>query len=206
MKSVKPVYVGSKSLEKPNYGPGYLGFSYNDDNLFSYGITLFTKIESDKIVVSHAFLVIDSNTIAEATIGGVQLSPISKYFDNPHYAVFFKKPKGLNGEMAERLATVAKSKLGMGYDYGLITHFFLRKFFLYRWISESVFFRKKPSLFDSKGEDLCSEYVCEVLNSEAYYQSLFPLNTYHPSKIDPLRLFRADDDYGVLEPWKFEAQ
>jgi hypothetical protein len=206
MKTVKPVYVGSRGLEKPNYGPGYIGFSYNDSNLFSKGIVYFTKDEADNLSISHTFVVIDAKTIAEAAVGGVKLVPIAKYFDNPHYAVFFKKPKNLTPEISNRLVTEARSRSGRGYDYSLIVHFFLRKFFLYRWISESKLFSKQPSFFDSEDQEVCSEYVCEVLNVEPSYQSLYPLNEYHPSKIYPLRLFYADGENGVLEPWKFEEK
>jgi hypothetical protein len=200
MRTVKPVYVGTKGLEKPNYGPGYVGFSLNNDSYFSQGIAIFTAEEADTVKFSHSFLVINETSLIESTIGGVQVSPLVKYFDNPHYAVAFKKPKSLDADVTEILLKKANSLVGKEYDYSLITYFFLRKFFW--WLERSPLLRKRPSLFNTPDRYLCSEFIAECLNEIPLYHAAKPLCIYHPSKISPMDMVRSEN---LFNKWKFDT-
>jgi hypothetical protein len=196
MKTVKPIFK-HRGVDG-NYNSGYVGFSYRSTNLVSRGIAIFTRGEYKGIVPSHAFYVVDSKKIIEATGEGVHYTDINHYFDDPSIIVFFRRPRGLDSEKVRIMTEYADSIVGREYDYGLITHFVLRYLLIDR-LQNLPWLRKKPSLFDTPQNFICSEAVASILNQIPEYSNLLPLSEYHSSKIDPLQLFRGD----IFEPWGF---
>lgn len=201
MKSVKPVYKTihtARSGEKPNYGSGYVGFSFRDNNIVSKGIAFFTRGEYEGIVPSHAFVVESEKTVIEAHLPYVRRWSIDEYFDNPHIVVFFKKPKDLDPVDAHTIVDRAGKHIGANYDASI---FF---YFLFRFFREKLNLGKtppklSPSVFDSEGY-MCSELVSDSLNQIPKYSNLLPLSEFHPSRIDPFMLFRSE----IFEEWKFD--
>jgi len=180
-----------------NYDRGYCGFSYLDYSVVSRGIAFFNRDEADGIIPSHAFLVVDENTIIEADYHGVHTTPITKYFDNPNYTVFFKKPRDLTEERANLIVNRAEAKLGAKYD------FILSLYFIERWLIRKIFRSEQntqlPSIFDNERFWVCSELCADAYLSIDDYAGQVPLLTHHPSKIGPFVLFNSP----IFQPWKF---
>jgi hypothetical protein len=199
MKTLEPRYSRDRAID-PNYGPGMIGFSYRDQSVVSVGIAWFTREEYDGIVPSHVFIVRDKNKLVEAHFPEVREADLREYFDDPHRVVFFKKPKELTGAEADAIVFQAILHLGRKYDAGLYIYFIIRK--LLRLLGRFEPNKDKPSWFDMSDRFICSELVSYCLRMVPKYANLFPLSEYHPSKIDPLMLFRSDE---LFSPWRFDA-
>lgn len=197
MKTVKPRYIEDRDLN-PNYGPGYIGFSYTDNNIVSQGIAMFTREEYDGIVPSHCFMVKDKNTIVEAFFPYVREHSVHDYIEDPHKIVFFKKPNGLTDKEKDMILFVAVLQIGHKYDTSLFGYFLLR--WLLRRLGRWEPFKDKPAWGDSPEEWVCSELIAHCLKQIDKYSNLFPLSDYHPSKIDPLMLFRSE----IFKDWNFD--
>jgi len=178
-----------------NYGASYIGYSYKDNSLISFGVSLFTRMEYEYgITPSHSFYVVDEKSIIEATGLGVRFTPIDKYFDDPHYAVFFRKPRNLNPYKIAVMTDWLSKQVGKSYDFKLLASFFI-------WVESLPFLRKYPSIFDTPSHFLCSELIAEALNKVPDYSASPPLSTFHTSKITPNQLFRAE---AIFDPWTFD--
>lgn len=199
MKTIVPRFAGDRSLDSPNYGISYAGFSYRDNNAFSKGIVLFTREEYEGILPSHSFIVTGKDTIVEATFPVVREYPLHKLIDDPHVIVFFKKPRGLDEEKISIIFSQAQSHLGKKYDTSLIASFIYRALF-FRVFGRIPYFRRSPSLFDTPSQLICSELLGEVLNCIPEYTNLFPLSELHPSKMTPKDLFRSE----IFTGWSFD--
>lgn len=199
MKSVTPRYQYARTLD-PNYGPGWVGFSYRDNDVFSKGIAWFTREEYEGIVPSHTFIVQDEKTIIEAAGGKVRVYPIQNYFNDPHIIVFFKKPRNYDKNRAYTIIRRAAAKVDKTYDYSLFFYFISHFLFLDYIEKKFPCLRKRPSFFDSANKFICSEVVADSLNQIPEYSNLFPLSEYHISKIDPFKLFRSE----IFNTWRFE--
>jgi hypothetical protein len=147
------------------------------------------------VVPSHAFYVVDEKTIIEATGLGVRVTNIEKYFDDPHYAVFFRKPRNLNPYKMAVMTDWLHKQVGKEYDFKLIMGFLFM-------IESLPFLRKFPSIFDTPSDFVCSELISEALNKVPEFSLAPPLSSYHISKITPNMLFRSD---AIFEPWTFEG-
>jgi hypothetical protein len=198
MKSLAPRYSMDRAMD-PNYGPGYVGFTYRDNNVFSHGIAWFTREEYDGIVPSHSFIVRDKNTLIEAALPEVHIRNLSEYFNDPHMVVFFKKPKELTSQDIDTIVFTATLHLGRKFDVSLFGYYIVRK--ILRLLGRFEPNKDKPSFFNSPDEWVCSELVSYCLKAVSKYANLFPLSEYHPSKIDPLMLFRSEE---LFEAWRFD--
>ena len=185
----EPKYSGERALGV-NYGPAYIGFSFRDNNLFSKGIAYFTRGEYSGIVPSHSFIVKNEHEIIEATWPKVKVTPIEKYFNDPHLIIFFKKPVNLGIKEINSIIFSATMHLERKYDVGLLNYYLLR--IILRWFGNWEPFKRRSSWFDTPEAWVCSELVAYCLSSVDLYTHLFPLSDYHPSKIDPLMLFRSE--------------
>ena len=198
MKTVEPRYVGDRAVD-PNYGPGWIGFSYRDNNVISKGIAFFTREEYEGIVPSHAFIVRDKQTIIEATWPEVKITDISHYFDDPHVVVFFKKPVDLTPKDISDLVFNATFHIGRKYDTTVFGYFVFR--YILRLLGKLEPYKDKPAWGDTPEKWVCSELVAYCLKAIDKYANLFPLSEYHPSKVDPLMLFRSE----IFKEWSFNA-
>lgn len=192
MKTVISVEYGK------HYAEAYCGFSKMDYSLSSAGISFFNREEAGVIVPSHTFIVVDQNTVIEATDVGVVLSPISKFIDNRRYTVFFKKPIGLTDERAKVIIERAKSHLGRNYDW------ILSLYFVERWVRWRLGINEEntkiPSVFNSERAWVCSEHSADAYLAVPEYAELPPLSTRHTSKIGPYNLFVSP----IFKSWRFD--
>jgi hypothetical protein len=197
LKVIEPKYISRDGVG--NFGPGFIGFSFRDNNFISQGIVWFTSIdEVDKIDVSHSFYVVDEKTIIEAEAEGVIRSDPKKYFDDPHIHVFFRKPVNLSTEYVHKMTAYASSLVGKSYDYGLILNFLWQWFLTKIGVSVS---KKSPPLLDNPNKFVCSEVSTSTLNRIKEYSSLFPLSEWHPARVSPKLLISSNQ---LFTPWNFE--
>ena len=158
-----------------NYKAGYIGASYRNDKIQSYGIAWFSRDKDPSLLpVSHVFMVKDEHTVIEAHAGkGVAEAPIEPYFDDPGIIVSFRKPVGLTPEIAAQLIANASERLGSEYDMSLIIAHGAASSFLGRMIGKvtggksDAFLAK---LGDSKDEWMCSELVADSMNRHPLYK------------------------------------
>ena len=177
--------------------PGYIGFTFHDGNIFSEGVALFTKDEHAHIDVSHTFIVVDHEHLIEASFLGVRYKSIADYIYDPNTLLFFKKPNHLDSLKTTIILEYARSKVGYHYDFSLILGFIGR--YIRQYTDNVKLLSKYPSIFDTRDELICSELVAESLNEVIDYKSLFPLNTWHTSKISPNMLFNSE----IFKEWEF---
>ena len=157
-----------------------------------------------KVKVSHALIVTGDNECIEAHMQeGVKQSDLSKYFNDPRCQIFFRKPVGLNDEIANRLAATAAKEIGTKYDAALIASHAIQGTFIGKLIN-SVF-KGKPDKLVSKvlnRDDrwICSELVAHCLRLQPEYANKGIL--LHPSEtIDPQELF---EDSEIFEKWRHQ--
>lgn len=181
-----------------NYDRGWVGFSRRQ-TLFSNGIVFFTRDEAEGLVPSHSFIVVDSTYLIEASAGGVHMTPLHKYFDDIRVQVFFKKPLGINEDKANRIVAEAMKWIGKGYDYSLMFSFIER--YIIKKILGDELYKKVPSIWNAEDRVLCSELVSLALRAVPDYACMYPLDTYHTSKISPADLFNSS---GLFKDWTFE--
>jgi hypothetical protein len=186
-----------------NYGKGYIGFTYSDSNVISKGIAYFTRwARMSQIRVSHALIVTDENECIEAHMnGGVQKSTLSKYFDDPHCQIFFRKPVDLLPAVADAIVESAESQLGCTYDIGLIAGHALPNTFVGRVI-ERRFGGSFESLLckflNHDNQWICSELASFCLDQQHSYHDTGILKA-NVETISPQELF---EDPFVFEAWK----
>jgi hypothetical protein len=194
-----------KSVEakfNSNYKPGYIGFSYRDDNILSRGISFFTKVEADDIVVTHSFVVYDDLIVLEAGLHGVVLTRLKPKLDDPATKVFFKKPTGWTPDIGQAIAANALSHVGQPYAISLFPAFVVRWIYRYLYKSPPPFL-KRPAIFDDPDSWVCSELVADAMYSVSNYNKLPPLSEIHISRISPIDLFNSDQ---LFTPWRFDDE
>jgi|ERR1035437_1147961 hypothetical protein len=144
--------------------PGWTGFSFDGTmlaGLISYGSRWDRREQYPR--VAHAFLVIDNDNVIAAEPRGVVVQPLLHYTGNPKCKVYFREPCYLTPEIAQRIVTLAKSRIGAPYDYGL----FLREVVedtlighLFARFAGGVHFL--AHIFDNPNDFICSEFVAHV--------------------------------------------
>lgn len=185
-----------------NYNAGYVGFTYTGSNLISRGITYFTRwSQMHQIKVSHALIVSAENECIEAHMeGGVKRTPLSSYFDDEKCQIFFRKPKGLTPDLAQRIIAAAAAQLGCAYDIDLIAAQLesnsLTGHMLRRLLGPG-FEERLCKLQDHPDRWICSELVAHGLDAQPEYHDRGVL-VYSDATIDPQELFEDD---ATFEEW-----
>jgi hypothetical protein len=196
MRVEAPKFIGRDG--EGNFGAGWIGFSFRDNNFVSQGIVFFTDLdELNSIEVSHSFYTVDGHTIIEAEANGVVMSDPSKYFNDPHIHVFFRKPIHLSSEYTMIMTNYAFGLVGKSYDYGLFINF------LWQWFCSKTgipISKKSPPLLDDPDKLVCSEVSASSLNKIPEYANLFPLSEWHPARISPMLLLPSE----IFEPMEFD--
>lgn len=194
-----------------NYKVGYVGFTFTDNNFVSNGIAWFTRWEKGEnkdvpnLNISHCFIVDGENECIEATNPTVCVSPLTKYFNNPHTHVSFRKPLGLTELTGHLMALDASHQLGKPYDYSLIVGHAIDDTFLGKLVDEITDDKSREFLtwvFSTKGKLICSELIASVLRNRPEYTGKDIL-THPPYSIDPQQLFQSHE---IFAPWSEEIQ
>lgn len=194
-----------------NYKVGYIGFTFTDNNFVSNGIAWFTRWDKGKnpdvptLNLSHNFIVSNENECIEATTPSVCFSPLTKYFDNPHTHVCFRKPLGMTELTGHLMALDASHQLGKPYDYSLIAGHALSDTLVGKLLEEITDEKSRiflTWLFENKKRFICSELVAMVMRNRPEYCGKGVL-VYPPYSIDPQQLFQ---DHEIFAPWAEQIQ
>ncbi len=164
---------------KPNFGVnydvGYVGFTSRTDDAVAAGIAWFERWDLVKlganvpsgICVEHALIVSGPDECVEAHAGtGVQKAILSKYFNDPHCRIFFRKPRNWSQVMGEDIVISAQRRVGDKYGYGVIVADAVANTYLGHLAN--VLLRNWPNrivskLLDSAGAEVCSQLAAEAL-------------------------------------------
>ena len=194
-----------------NYKVGYIGFTFTDNNFISNGIAWFTRWEKGentdvpKLNLSHCFIVDSENECIEATENGVVTSPLTKYFNNPHAHVSFRKPIGLTELTGHLMALDVSHQLGKPYDYVLIVGHAIDDTFLGKLFDKITDDKSREFItwvFSTKGRFICSELVAAAMRNRPEYAGKGVL-VHPPYSIDPQGLFQSKE---IFSPWSEEIQ
>jgi hypothetical protein len=197
LQSLTPIYG-----EKGNYNKGYIGFTYNNNNIISRGIAYFTRWEKmGDISATHALIVTGENECIEALMGeGVVKAPLDKYFDDIHCQIFFRKPVDLNHVIADKITALALKEEGKKYEsdliplqafMGTVAGHFLNKHFQGK-LEEAL--AKK---LDHPDRWICSELASYCLDEQPQYKDRGILLSSNAT-ISPQELF---EDEVIFTPW-----
>ena len=185
-----------------HYREGYIGFTYPSDHIFAKGTAWFTRWDKmSDIIVTHALLVTGENECIEAVGTGVRKGDLQSYFDDPHCQIFFRKPKGLNADIAARLKAKAEPEIGKAYDNDLITGAAASGSFLGHLINRITGGRAEEllgRLLNDENKWICSELVAYCLDAQPEYHDKGVLAA-PDATINPQELF--EDDI-IFAPWK----
>jgi hypothetical protein len=195
--TIKPVWGD-------NYHKGYIGFTYDKGNIIAEGIVHFTHWESmSDIYATHALIVTGENSCIEADAGEncVKEGTLDHYFARNTCQIFFRKPKNLTEEIADRIITTVKPEVGKKYDFKLIlTQAFSGSFpvhFLDRWLKGKLE-NMLAELCDDSNKWICSELAAYALDEQPEYRDKGILKRPNAA-ISPQELF---EDLEIFECWK----
>lgn len=186
-----------------NYKKGYIGFTYHNNLIVCKGIARFTRWERmSNIYATHALVVTGENSCIEAdgSQNRVKYSTLQHYFDDPHCQIFFRKPKGLNDEIADRIVRVIEAEVGKEYNFGLIGCQLSSGTFLGHLLNHLL--EGKPEnqiaqLLNDPEKWICSELVAYGLDEQPEYKDKGILKSPNAT-ISPQELF---EDLCIFEPW-----
>lgn len=186
--------------------PGYIGFTFTDDSFISKGIVWFTRSPKSIKTVNHTFIVNDRPCgLIEAHIdSGVIQDTYLKYMGDPHTHLFFRKPKNLHPELAERIISAAFLNVGAEYDSGLIAAHMASGSFIGRLIGKWMGDIPEWLISEILNQDdkwICSELVANALDTQLEYRDKGCL-IQADHCLTPQELF--DDDI-IFEPFNLSA-
>jgi hypothetical protein len=195
--TVKPVYGD-------NYNKGYIGFTYDKGNIIAEGIVHFTHWESmSDIYATHALIVTDKNSCIEADAGKncVNEGTLEDYFARNTCQIFFRKPKNLTKEIADRIVKTVKPEVGKEYDFkSILTQALSGSFpghFLDRLLQGKLE-DKLAEILNDPNKWICSELAAYALDEQPEYKDKGILKRPNAT-ISPQELF---EDSVIFEPWK----
>jgi hypothetical protein len=195
---------------KPNFGVnydvGYIGFTARCCDPVAAGIAWFERWPVGRVpaglIVTHALVVSGADECIEAHAKfGVQRSTLSKYFNDPHCQLFFRKPRGWDLPRGQQIVSAAAAHVGDKYGYGIILADLLANTYLGHWLN--YWLRNWPNrlvcrLLDRAGSEVCSELAALALQEQWWIPRLGCLE--NPAcMVTPQALFEDDC---VFEPWK----
>ena len=190
-----------------NYNKGYIGFTYDGDNPIAQGIAYFTKWDKiDMIRATHVLIVTGEDSCIEASGSDkhVHETPLAPYFEQSTKQIFFRKPVGLTGEVAERIVQTLRPEIGKTYDFFLImAHALVGTVpgHVIDRLSGDKLSVSLCKLLDNPNSYICSELAAYALDQQPEYRDKGVL-ALPDSTINPQQLF--EDDV-IFEAWKTEV-
>jgi hypothetical protein len=194
---VKPVYG-------VNYNQGYIGFTYTNNHVIAEGIAYFTRYaRMGDIHATHALIVTGENSCIEADAlkNCVKEGTLQHYFDEPNCQIFFRKPKDLTDEIANRIVKTAEPEIGKKYDFKSILTHAISGTFAGRFLDHLLrgkFENELGRILNEPNEWICSELAAYVLDEQPEYKDRGILKQPNAT-ISPQELF---EDSVIFEPWK----
>lgn len=194
-----------------NYKIGYIGFVFIDNDFVSNGIAWFTRwdkgenSEVPKLNISHTFIVNNENECIEAIEPVVSFSPLTKYFNNPHAHLSFRKPLNMTELTGNLMALDASHQLGKKYDYSLILGHTIDDIFLGKLLDKITNDESREFItrvFKTRGKFICSELISSVMRNRPEYMNKDVLCK-SPYSIDPQQLFQSKE---IFTSWNEEIQ
>jgi hypothetical protein len=195
--TVKPVFG-------VNYNKGYIGFTYNGNHPIGQGIAYFTKwAKISNIYATHALIVKDEKLCIEADAlkNCVTERPLKDYFDDEKCQIFFRKPKDLTDDIANRILQTVKPEVGKKYDFKLILTQALAGTFAGHFFDQLLrgkFEDKLAKILNNPNKWICSELAAYALDEQPEYKDQGILKRPNAT-ISPQELF---EDSVIFEPWK----
>lgn len=170
----------------------------------------FTKwYKMSNIHATHVLIVTGENTCIEANAGTnmVEENPLQPYFEPSNCQIFFRKPKGLNDEIAGRIVETLEPEVGKKYDYKLIlAHAFSGTVVgeMLNKLSRKKIKKLLCKVFDCPDKWICSELAAYALDEQPEYRDKGVL--VNPNfTINPQKLFEdVPDNEGqhIFEAWE----
>lgn len=171
-----PLKLNIKTVDVPKYGVdfniGDIGYVTRKKNrrIFDFAIQFFTKRQNTSGVnVSHVLIVKDASTCIEVKgPNGVIETKLSHYLNNTDFDVFFRKPKEMTEEIADKIVRNAQKEEGKKYAYELILNDLIRGTFVGHFIDKITnynFFDRQSYLIKRKNTSICSELAAKCLQS-----------------------------------------
>jgi len=195
------------TIEQPiygnNYNKGYIGFTY-DGSFIAKGIVHFTRwAKMSDIYASHALIVTGENSCIEADASSncVREGTLDRYFGENKCQIFFRKPNGLNDEIAHRIVSIIQPELGKEYDFKSILIQTLSGTFL-GYLLDRLLQGKIEEilaiLLNDPNKWICSELAAYALDEQPEYKNKGILKRPNAT-ISPQELF---EDSEIFEPWE----
>lgn len=178
-----------------HFGPGYIGFT-NSTSAISEGITWFSSAEEAIAFeedlpkefeegASHTFVAVSKMFGIESSVGGVKTFPLSKYIDDPHVQLVFRKPLVLDeiviAELIARMVWLEQQKTP--YDYTGLVGYVLK--ILSPLDNLLPFINKLPAPLHWPGGLFCSAAVSDGFKHTQEYADLPLFRKFHVSRISP---------------------
>jgi hypothetical protein len=152
------------------------------------------------IPVSHCFTVSGEGMCIEAHAGtGVAEAKLSKYFDDEHCHVFFRKPRCWNMVSGYTQRDLVWGQIGCEYDFGAVCAAGLTGTIAGRFVNEAGFGVPEELIGRLLQDDkrwMCSELSSYALKKVYGEKGCLAKPTYC---IEPQELF---EDGAVFEDWK----
>lgn len=195
--TVKPVYGD-------NYNKGYVGFTYDKGHFIAEGIVHFTHWASmSDIYATHALIVTGEDSCIEADAGEncVEEGTLQNYFGKNTCQIFFRKPKNLTDEIANRIIQTVRREVGKKYDFKSILTQALSGSFPGRFVDRLLQGKledKLAEIFNDPNKWICSELAAYALDEQPEYKDQGILKRPNAT-ISPQELF---EDLVIFEPWK----
>ncbi|MCO6045507.1 hypothetical protein NG895_16470 [Aeoliella sp. ICT_H6.2] len=199
----KIVFESQTPVYGENYDRGWIGFNHAS-SFMARGIALVTYSQRQRgIPISHAFIVTGEDSCVEAAFGkGVVRSSLTKqYFDNPERYVVFRKPRGLDADLAERIVQCAEQEVGAEFNNKILFSSVARKTLL-TTIVDSLYSGDADHAIASLCEEddawICSELAAYVLRQQPEFHDVGVLK--RPcGAVEPQLLFESDELFEPLE-------
>lgn len=186
-----------------DYGLGWIGFNHAESTM-SAAIAHVQQWEKEKqATVSHAFIVTGPNECIEAAFPkGVVRTPLDKlYFERDDRYVLFRKPRGLDDQMAGSIVGLAEAHVGDRFDHAKLANLAVQNNFVGWLVNSSCngFVRDAVDrVIDADDQWICSELAAYCLNAQPSLRGRGVLSRSLGS-LTPQRLFDDDDVFEPLE-------
>jgi hypothetical protein len=194
--SPSPAAPSQSTIADPQPAIGHVGFTF-EPGFVSASVAFAERWNRrGDVKVSHTFVVSGPGECIEAHIDeGVARVSMDKYLLDPDCRLFFRRPRGWNAALGERIAAAAAQQIGCRYNTSLIVAQAAADSWLGHWCNRFLGMwpdRVVSRLLDRRNHWICSQLVAYALAQQPEYRDVGvlrqPLDT-----IDPQQLFQDDE-------------